>query len=170
MSHQEFFQVLKKDHEKLTGIIQAMKSQAPMDSVDMVVQLKRELMPHQEAEKETFYKALSRMPDAHRLALKAEEEHHVTETVLSELEKTPSGDHWAAKLDVLEDLIQEHIQKEESRAFQAAGSINDTEINDILHNFQNLKLQIKSNMISGIERESDARSGHLPEEDLGTVV
>lgn len=170
MSHQEFFQELKKDHSELKEMIQQMKSQSSQEASGMVMQMKRELKPHQEAEEQTFYKSLVRIPDVHRLALKAEEEHHVAENVLDDLEKTPSGDQWEAKLDVLEELVKEHIQEEESKVFEAARSINESEIDDILQNFQRKKIQIKSDMMTGTIREEDTRSSALPDEDLGTIV
>lgn len=170
MSYQEFFQELKRDHIEVTNLLQQMKSQSSIDSKDLLVQLKNELTPHQEAEEETFYKALRRLPDAHRLAFKAEEEHHVAETVLADLEKTPTGDQWIAKLDVLDELVQEHIREEEDHAFKAARSLDENEINDILQNFQRKKLQLKSDMMSGTPTEPDTRSSHLPDEDLGTIV
>ena len=170
MSYQEFFQELKKDHEEVTNLLRQMKSRSSGDIHEMVVQLKRELMPHQEAEEETFYKSLTMIPSAHRLSLKAKEEHRVAVSVLNELEKTPSGDPWIAKVDVLDELVQEHINEEESQAFAAARSLDEKEINDILQNFQRRKLQIKSEMTSGIKDEPDTRSSELADEDLGTVV
>ena len=170
MSHQEFFQEIRKDHRELTDLLQQMKSQSSYDAKDMVVQLKSELKPHQEAEEKTFYQSLRRLPDAHRLAFKAEEEHHVAESILSDLEKTPSGDTWTAKLDVLDELVQEHIKEEESKAFKWAGSINETEMGDILRNFQSMKLRLKSDMMGGTTSGPDTTSGDLPNADLGQVV
>ena len=151
-----------------------MKSESSRESGGLLVQLKRELMPHQEAEESTFYKALSKNKDSHKLALKAAEEHHVAETVLKEMEKSPRDERWTAKVEVLEKLIREHIEEEESEAFAAARMLEDSEIDDILHNFQSRKLQMKSDMnkpssTPEISAES-TRSAHLADEDLGQMV
>lgn len=146
MTHQSFFHELKKDHEEVKNMLAQMKSQSSEDAAEMLMQLKGELIPHQEAEEKTFYKAMEEKDDSRKLALKGEEEHHVAASVLEDMEIVPKDDRWMAKLEVLEELVKEHIKEEESQVFNAAQTLDESEMENIEREFQSLKLQIKSDL------------------------
>jgi len=170
VSHKELFQELKKDHESVKRIIQQMKSLPSKKAGDMLMLLKNELYPHQEAEEKTFYKSLEGKQDSRQLALKGEEEHHIADIVIEDLEKAPKDDRWMAKLEVLDDLVKEHFGEEEGRVFKAARSLDESEIDNIFRDFQSTKLQIKSDMNERYSTYAEAKSGNLADEDLGRIV
>ncbi len=180
MSFQSFFHELKKDHEEVTSLLQKMKSQSSEAAADLLLQLKSELTPHQEAEEKTFYRALEENQKSHKLALKSEEEHHLATSILKDLEDSPKDDRWAAKLEVLDEIVKEHIKEEESRVFNAARILDENEIDNIERDFLSTKLQIKSDLNKPTpcfdkKQESDiqdkeTRSSALADEDLGTIV
>jgi hemerythrin-like domain-containing protein len=62
------------------------------------------------------------------------EEQHVSEMVFKELEKTLKGeDQWGAKMSVFKELVEHHIQDEESKVFKSAEKAFDhDEIQNIM--------------------------------------
>lgn len=89
----EFFQMLKKDHEEVTGILGKLAEtieNASKKPEELFQKLRTaELAPHMKAEEIAFYQPLIGKKDARKDAMEGMEEHHVTETVLKELEKMP---------------------------------------------------------------------------------
>ena len=58
--------------------------------------------------------------------MEAYEEHHVVDTIMAELEDTPVGDEtWAAKLTVMKENLEHHIEEEEDDMFKKARQVMD---------------------------------------------
>ena len=143
-----FFEMLKEDHKKVKGILGSLeetKESAPKKRDALFQKLKEELVPHMKAEESTFYQPLLAKKEAREDALEGVEEHHVSEMVLKELEKTPKGeDQWGAKMSVFKELVEHHIQDEESKVFKSAGkALDHDEIQDIMKKFDQEKQRMK---------------------------
>jgi hemerythrin-like domain-containing protein len=84
--------------------------------------------------------------DAREDAMEGMEEHHVTEMVLKELEKMPKGeDQWGAKMSVFKELVEHHIQEEETKVFKSAEkALDHDEIQSIMKQFEVEKQKIKT--------------------------
>ncbi len=148
----KFFQQLKKDHKEVQEMIEQlseMKSSASSKRAELFKKLKMELMPHMKAEETAFYHPLEDKKGTRELAFEGEEEHHVTEFVLRELEESESDkDHWTAKLKVLKDLIEHHVEEEEGEIFESAEKvIKDNEFESIMSQFEKEKERIKKSMM-----------------------
>jgi hypothetical protein len=77
-------------------------------------------------EEQVFYPALKSHPKAKDIVLEGYEEHHVADMVFAELEQTPVGsDIWKAKMKVLREGIEHHIEEEEGEMFKAARAVFD---------------------------------------------
>jgi hemerythrin-like domain-containing protein len=74
------------------------------------------------------------------------EEHHIAEVSMVELDKmSKQEEFWAAKLSVFQELINHHIQEEESKIFEdAQKAISEEQIQKVMTNFQEEKEQVKS--------------------------
>lgn len=150
MTH-EFFQLLQKDHQEIMNIFEQIE-QVPISSVrtreDMFKQLNRVLIPHMKGEERAFYPELAEKQESHIDALKAMQEHHVTELVFNELDRMPKQeDEWGPKLSVLKEIVQHHINEEESKIFKIAGELlNTDQLQNISRRFQDEKEQIKSSI------------------------
>lgn len=146
--HNEFFQMLKKDHVAVKGILGQLtstKDSAPKKREALFQKLRVELVPHMKAEESTFYPPLLAKKDARQDAMEGVEEHHVSEIVLKELEKMPKDqDTWGAKMVVFKELVEHHIQDEESKVFKSAKKALDHEdILNIMNNLDQEKQRIK---------------------------
>ena len=145
---EEFFEELKKDHNEVKDILQKMKESsktAEKTREKLFSQLKQELVPHLKAEETTFYQALMSSKNGKQHVLEAKEEHDLTTMMCSRLEETPAKEEiWAAKLKVLKDLVEHHIEEEEEEIFEIAEEeIKPEEFRKIMQEFRKEKERIK---------------------------
>jgi hemerythrin-like domain-containing protein len=146
----EFFQMLKKDHKEVKGILAQLEETGNKSKTrdELFQKLKAELVPHMKAEEISFYQPLLTKKEAREAALEGSEEHHVSDMVFKELEKMPKGqDQWAAKLSVFKELLEHHIKEEESTIFKTAEKVlSQTKFQSILKQFVEEKQKIKGNL------------------------
>lgn len=147
----EFFQMLKKDHEEVKGILKKLKKTKKKESSkreDLFQKLREELVPHMKAEESAFYPPLMEKKEAREDAMEGIEEHHVSELVLKELEKMPKDDEkWGAKVAVFKELVEHHIKEEESTLFKSAEkALGSDEIKKIAKQFEQDKQKNKKNL------------------------
>jgi hemerythrin-like domain-containing protein len=86
---------------------------------DIVAQLK----VHTKIEEEIFYPAVKEIgtEKAEEMMLEAVEEHHVVDLVLAEIPKVdPAADTFEAKMTVLRELIEHHVEEEQDEVFPMA--------------------------------------------------
>jgi len=142
----EFLEELKKDHREVKEILEKLKSTGNEKiREDLFLELRKEIQPHMKAEEKAFYPALTKNKDSKENALEGFEEHHVTEVVLKELEKMGKAEErWLAKMKVFAELVDHHVEEEESKIFKDAQSVlDDEEMDKILEGFQKEKEQQK---------------------------
>ncbi|MDG5816054.1 hemerythrin domain-containing protein [Chitinispirillales bacterium ANBcel5] len=110
--------------------------------------LKKNLLPHIKSEEKLFYPLLTEHSDTKETALEALEEHRVAEMVLKELEQmSPSDERWIAKLTVLSEFVNHHIEEKEDAVFKGARDIipQEERIN-MLQSFAESEESMKSTM------------------------
>jgi hemerythrin-like domain-containing protein len=125
------FELLKADHKKVAGILEKLEStteRAIKTREDLFAQLKTELDAHASVEETIFYPVLEEADETHDITLEAIEEHRVVKRLLAELERLPKDDEqWAAKLTVLKENIEHHVDEEEGEMFKKARKVLDKE-------------------------------------------
>ena len=122
--------VLKKDHEKVRGLLKKLESSAlkgRAGTSDLVLQIDKELKVHTQIEEEIFYPAFKeavRSKEDRELYFEALEEHHVVDLVLPEVKETEeTAEEFAAKAKVLKDLVEHHAGEEEREMFPKARKV-----------------------------------------------
>lgn len=146
-----FFDELKKDHKEVKDILEKLSTgsqTAEKTREKLFAQLKEELVPHLKAEDTTFYQALLETKGGRRHALEAKEEHDLTTLVFKQLEEIPPKDEiWGAKMKVLKELVEHHIEEEEKEIFKVAQKeMEKADFKQIMQNFQKEKEKIKSEL------------------------
>jgi len=125
------FELLKKDHEKVSGIFEKLDStteRGVKTREELFTQLKQELDVHTQIEEQIFYPAIKEAQETHDITLEAYEEHAVVKQLLAELEKLPKDDEtWGAKLKVLKENVEHHVEEEEDEMFPAAKQVLSSE-------------------------------------------
>ena len=125
------FELLKKDHEKVSGIFEkldATTERGVKTREELFTQLKQELDVHTRIEEEIFYPVLKEAKETEELTLEAYEEHNVVKQLLAELEAMPKDDEsWGAKLTVLKENVEHHVEEEEGELFDGAREVLSSE-------------------------------------------
>lgn len=118
------FELLKKDHETVSQLFKSIESATGQVKLSRFKKLKQELDIHAHIEETIFYPALENAKDTRALTLEAYEEHKVVKEFLGELNSasTPS-DEWTAKLTVLKENVEHHVDEEEGELFSKAKGV-----------------------------------------------
>ena len=113
---------LHDDHQKvdeLFGRFARAGRNASKSKRDIVDRIIHELSIHAAIEEQVFYPAVrSGAPDLSSQVLESLEEHHIVKWLLSELERmSPNNDRFDAKVTVLKEIVQHHVEEEENDLF-----------------------------------------------------
>ena len=130
------FQLLKEDHKKVSAIFQQLEpttERAVKTRSELFEELKRNLDIHAHVEETIFYPVIKREHETREVTLEGFEEHHVVKMLLKELEALPvDTEQWTAKLKVLQENVEHHVEEEEGEMFQKARHVlSEEQINDL---------------------------------------
>jgi hemerythrin-like domain-containing protein len=118
------FTLLKEDHKKVAGILEkidATTERGIKTREELFTQLKTELDIHAEIEETIFYPALKEHDETRDITLEGIEEHRIVKELLAELESMAKDDEvWTAKMTVLKENIEHHVEEEEGEMFSKA--------------------------------------------------
>lgn len=143
------FELLKADHKKVSGIFEKLDStteRGVKTREELFTQLKTELDIHAQIEEQILYPVLKEAEETHDITLEAYEEHSVVKTLLAELESLPKDDEmWGAKLTVLKENVEHHVEEEEGDMFKDARKVLSAEqIEELGNKLQAAKEQKKA--------------------------
>jgi hemerythrin-like domain-containing protein len=115
------FTLLKKDHKTVAGLLNKLEKTTARrlkSRNDLFEQLKEALDVHTSIEEKILYPALKEKQETEDIALEAIEEHKIVKTLLAELDESAKDtDEWTAKLTVLKENIEHHVEEEEGEMF-----------------------------------------------------
>jgi hemerythrin-like domain-containing protein len=121
--------LLKEDHDKVKKLLtelDATTERGVKTREELFRKVKLELQVHEAIEEEIFYPALKEHPKAREIVLEGYEEHNVVDTVMQEIEGVAFDDErWGAKLTVMKENVEHHIDEEESEMFDQARQVFD---------------------------------------------
>ena len=90
---------------------------------------------HTRLEEHFFYpafRAAAGSKRAEEMVLEAYEEHHVVKLVLAELPRVnPDDERFEAKMTVLAELVEHHVEEEEKEMFKLAQKLGKTELAEL---------------------------------------
>ncbi|MFO0753149.1 MAG: hemerythrin domain-containing protein [Thermodesulfovibrionales bacterium] len=126
------FELLKNDHEKALNLfdelegMQGEPGRIKGGKADAVFdRLKQELEIHMMGEEEFFYSVLKEEESTRSTILESYEEHHVARLLLGEMASMQKDEQWMAKLAVLRESVEHHIEEEEGELFEDARNVID---------------------------------------------
>ena len=125
------YEILKEDHRHVEDLFarieEALEDHEHGQLPALFNELKTELTAHAKAEQEVFYeplKVMSRSEEGEELSWEGEEEHHVVFLLLNELSRIPlDSEQWAAKIKVLSEIVDHHVEEEEGEIFSEARKV-----------------------------------------------
>jgi hemerythrin superfamily protein len=121
--------LLKDDHDRVKKMLNHLDEtteRADKTRQEGIAKLKHDLTVHEVIEEEIFYPALREHAEAKEIVLEAYEEHDVVNIIMREILDTPTSDEtWKAKLTVMKENLEHHIEEEEGEMFDKAREIFD---------------------------------------------
>ncbi|HPL62227.1 MAG: hemerythrin domain-containing protein [Syntrophales bacterium] len=144
----DIFQILKKEHDQVKSLMNQMLSKKESKADDLMRQIHKELSVHMQGEEKLFYPMLEEDDSSREKALEGYEEHHVAKGVLKELQKMNHADErWMAKVSVLKEIVEHHVEEEEKELFKAAkGVFEKEEVKEIGKKYLEEKERMMSSM------------------------
>jgi hemerythrin-like domain-containing protein len=116
--------LLKRQHREVEDLFaKALKTENEKKRRQAMEQVIEALEHHMKIEESVFYPAVQGIgtKKAEEMTGEAYEEHHVVKLVLAELPQLdPGADNFEAKITVLKELIEHHVEEEEKEMFPMA--------------------------------------------------
>ncbi len=116
-------ELLKKQHREVKALFRQAKKAAPEERREILDQIEEKLTHHMHIEENVFYPAVRELETkkTEEMIPEAYEEHHVVTLVLAEFpDLDPEDERFEAKMTVLDELIEHHVEEEEKEMFKAA--------------------------------------------------
>jgi len=120
-------ELLKADHEKVSEIFEKLEDTTESDEktrTELFTKLKQELDLHAHVEETIFYPVLKKAEETRDITMEGIQEHHVVKVLLGELNSMKAGSEvWTAKLKVLQENVEHHVEEEEDDMFKSARQV-----------------------------------------------
>jgi iron-sulfur cluster repair protein YtfE (RIC family) len=117
-------ELLKDDHEKVKKLFEQIadtSNQAEKTREKLFATIETELKVHTTIEEEVLYPALrkaAKNDEQCRLYFEAVEEHNAVDLLLPSVREAPFGSNeFAAKVKVLKEIVEHHVEEEEDEMF-----------------------------------------------------
>jgi hemerythrin-like domain-containing protein len=126
--------LLKKQHRDVKALFRRAKKAEAGERRDIMDEISEQLSHHMEIEEEIFYPAVREIgtKKTDEMIPEAYEEHHVVKLVLNELPNVdPEDERFEAKMTVLDELIQHHVDEEEEEMFKIAQKLGDERLKEL---------------------------------------
>lgn len=121
MANQDPFVLLKEDHQKVADLLDQIldtTERAEKTRKELFSEVKESLETHSQIEEAILYPMMENVEETRAYALEAEEEHAQVKTLLEELDsEDETTEEWTAKITVMKENIQHHVQEEENEIF-----------------------------------------------------
>lgn len=141
------FQVLETDHSLIRDTLQELRETTIRSRKKREVKfgkLRDQVGEHLQAEETLFYPAIMERGEREEI-LEALEEHETVRIMLNQLAAVPvDHERWGAKLKVLGEILEHHVEEEETKIFdQAKELIADNQAQQIADEFEKMKKQAR---------------------------
>lgn len=115
-------QVLKQQHQEVFGLFEQFEK-ARSRKMDIARQICEKLSIHDKIERDIFYPAIIENEEIKATVLEGLEEHHLMTILLKQIADCDESDEtFVAKVTVLKELVEHHVEEEEKEMFKAARS------------------------------------------------
>ncbi|MDR9750033.1 hemerythrin domain-containing protein [Pseudomonas sp. SZMC_28357] len=148
--------LLKADHERVKGILSQLSESTERGvkkRTDLLAKLEMEITIHTRLEEEVLYPAYKEAGGKEQdiMYYEAKEEHRTVDSlVLPDLKTTdPSSLEFAGRVKVVKELLEHHIEEEESEMFpQAKKLLGKAQLEELGARMESLKAQYKKEMMA----------------------
>ncbi|MGE8145336.1 hemerythrin domain-containing protein [Pseudomonas frederiksbergensis] len=146
--------LLKADHERVKGILGQLSEsteRAVKKRTELIAKLEMEITIHTRLEEEVLYPAYKKAGGKEQEVMyyEAKEEHRTVDSlVLPDLKTTdPSTPEFSGRVKVVKELLEHHIEEEETEMFpQARKLLGKATLDELGQQMEMLKVQYKKEM------------------------
>jgi len=133
--------LIKQDHKRLKKLLESTLEAKESEREARMDHLRTELVAHERMEEEVLYPRLRDERKTRDSILEGYEEHHVADVILDELlDVPPETDLWKAKVKVLKENVEHHMDEEEDELFKKARAVLDkSELESLGERMERLK-------------------------------
>lgn len=158
----DIYELLKKDHRHVKELFSKIKKRLEdedfSEASELFEEMKTELGAHAKAEEEVFYEPLRQASRGDKdldLVGEAKEEHHVVALLLNELSRLDVKEkEWKAKLTVLSEMVEHHVEEEEEEMFKRAKRLfSEQDAEQMAENMKSLKEEYKEDIDSALAED-----------------
>lgn len=143
----EIYQVLKSDHEELKQLLNELIDLKEDDEYRYILieEITNLLVPHSRAEESVFYNTLRAVNADKSLVMHGYKEHLEAETLLRALQVMERVNlNWKPTAMKLKEVLEHHIEDEESDIFdEARSAFSSEEATSMTEAFEKLKIQVQ---------------------------
>lgn len=138
---QNIYDELKHEHAEMHSMMESLSKKFDQKAFD---ELAENLERHMEAEEDVLYSRLQDEEDVRPQVLEGIEEHRAATSILRRLQNIEGGSEvWDARLKVLSETVDHHVQEEETQLFpQAQKFISAEEAITLREQFEKAREQI----------------------------
>lgn len=120
------FDIIRSDHAVVADLFEQLEAAADEEKIHLIEKVVQELLLHTIAEEEVLYQRLRASEDLRDDVLEAEVEHSLIERLANEImSSSPDDELCDARLMVLRELVEHHVEEEEQELLPAARSVID---------------------------------------------
>jgi len=120
----DVIKLLKQDHQKVKKMLEELEEtteRATTKRQQLFAEVQSELRLHELVEEEIVYPAFREQSKLKDIVLEGYEEHHVVDLIMDEIAGEPVTDEtWAAKVKVMKENVEHHVEEEEDKMFPQA--------------------------------------------------
>lgn len=119
--------LIRRDHRPIIKLIQTLKKTEVTRSMKAYAleQFVGSLLSHAKAEEKSLYVHMKNTKTLRTKAFEGEAEHTIAEELIHDINATPDDDDWNAKVKVLAELVEHHIEEEENEMLpQVEGDVD----------------------------------------------
>lgn len=146
-SSESIFSQLKDEHDQVKSLLKKAQDCDHSERQNILNEIESELIPHARAEEKTLYSLLlqkaqdQELEEGIELGNEAYEEHRLVDELISTLKTTDVDDDlWLARLNVLQENIEHHIEEEEDELFSFAKKLfSNSELKNLLPAYRESK-------------------------------
>ena len=146
------FEILKTDHRKVAALLKkldATTEEAAEKRTQLFKTFKTLMLTHAHSEEEAVYTPLKEKEKTRDITFEAYEEHYLVDYLIEQLSTlSPTEETWTAKMTVLKELVEHHVEEEEDEMFKKMRKACD---GDELKEMAKKMLQLKKKPVGSAE-------------------
>jgi len=117
--------LLTADHNRFRGLFTRFEESVEQDDTEAMTELAQEIATeldvHTTIEEELFYPAMRQLDELDSVVAEGLEEHSVAKSLLEQIrDGNPRSEEWPAKMKVLIENVEHHVEEEETGMFLSA--------------------------------------------------